>query len=209
MSKTFKRAQQKKLFGFTNIDVQQNRRLGRIEKKIRDSTEQIENSFSLASAAMNATPVVLHMVPAGAEGLKAKLLSFEIHGVVKQDLTSAIIDDYRVDLVLDRHPNKIAETATIIYGSATPSNEEYVRINEGKRFKILRSWRGYLSSSEGSMSFRKIDAKIKLNVIVESLTSDTFTATSIIKNNLSLLHWTTATANQPTFQHKIRLVSNE
>ncbi len=188
------------------IDVQQDRRLNKIEKKIRDSQEAMSLPFAIVSGVMNATPQVVHIDPATTpDGLKSKMLMFEIHGVIKQDLASAIIDDYRMDLVLDKTPNKLAQLPVTTYGSATPTIETLTNQSQRKRFRIIRSWRGYLSSSEGSNSFRKFDAKIRLGMIVETSADGNFTATNLLKNNLSLIRWTTATANQPiiTFSSSI------
>ncbi len=193
-----------------NVDVRQNKRLRRIEKRMRDTEEIMFDEFNISAVQMNATPVVLHITPdAQGDGVKSRMLLFEIHGVVKQDLASAIVDDYRMDLVLDKTPNKLAQLPLNTYGSATPTTETLLNPGFFKRFRILKTWRGYLSSSEGSNTFRKFDAKMKLRLVVETATDGDFAFNQIIRNNLSLIRWTTATAAQPTITFSSRLSFTE
>ena len=83
-------------------------------------------------------------------GQDVKVKSVHIRGVVKQNLASALIDDYRIDIVLDRFPGLAANTPLLVYGDATPANFALKNFQNRKRFKILRSIRGHLSSNEGS-----------------------------------------------------------
>ncbi len=184
-----------------------NRRVTKIERNLRAILDSIAVDFTQSSVALDATPTVTHITPGtGADGVKSKLLSFEIQGVIKQNLASAIIDDYRIDLVLDRQPNKVAITPLVFYGSATPTTERLLIVQQQKRFRIIKSWRGYLSSSEGSNSFRKFGGTFKLNLMCISTVDANFADTNLLKNNISLIFWTTASANQPLLTFRSRLM---
>ena len=74
-------------------------------KNIKQAQEFINiDSVVTADTAMNATPQVVYLTESlQVSGLRAPLTSIQIRAVVKQNLTSALVDDYRVDLVLDRN----------------------------------------------------------------------------------------------------------
>ncbi len=122
-------------------------------------------------------------------------------------MTSAINDEWRVDLILDRLPGGVLATALELYAeTTTPEIYAYKNFNNKTRFKILRSWRGIFN--EATKTAEYLDAYIKLNLFTETDTEDSFgTIGTMIKNTLLLVRWTTATANQPTFEGITRVVS--
>ncbi len=203
---------QKQLFGFVGKPKSVARRALNIAKSnkavIKAHFEmKKQDLIETADTALNATPqITMINIAADTEGLRITAKSLQIRFVVKQNLASAIIDDYRVDVVLDRRPNKVEITPLLYLGDATPSIEAFKAFGEKSRYKILRTWSGYLSSSEGSNSFRKVNAFIKLNLVQEAVTQDSMAQSTIIKNAIYLVKWTTATANQPTFGGETRLV---
>ncbi len=205
-----KRKLQKELFGFSGKKTL-TKRVGKIERRIRQSQELQLAQFDQTATALNATPTVTHINMASKpEGRKAKMLFYEIKGVFKQNLASAVIDNYRLDLVLDKNPNKLAQTPLNNYGSATPTVEVLRNIlNSEQRVRIIRSISGSLSSSEGSASFRHFHWRVKLGMVSVSSVDGNFTATNLLKNNISLIFWTTATANQPTIQFESILKFDE
>ncbi len=163
-----------------------------------------------ATQALNATPTVL-LIFASMEmsGFNLTLKSFQVRGVIKQNLASAIIDDYRVDLVLDRAPAGVAITPLLYLDSATPTITAFKSFGSKGRYRILKTWSGYLSSSEGSHSFRKVNSYIRLNFKVETKAENAYTQANLIKNALYLVRWTTATANQPTVAMDMRIVYDD
>ena len=175
------------------------------KRKIADTREISVSPTTLGSTVMSSTPQILYLQPAGTDGSKVKVTSFQIKGVIKQDLASAIIDDYRVDLVLDRYPAKLILTAISYLDATNPTILDFKTFAAKERFKILKTWSGYLSSSEGSNSFRKFNDYIRINHFSEG--DDSFDQDQVTKNALYLVRWTTASANQPLAQFKARLYS--
>ncbi len=176
------------------------------KKKIHDTREMDNTDQDTGALTLNATPVVLYIIPSSANtGNKVSIKSFQLRGVVKQNLSSAIIDDYRIDLVLDRRPDKAAITPLLYLRSATPRIDAYKDFDEKERYRIIKTWSGYLSSSEGSNSFRKINYYTRLNYFAEG--DNGVSQTTITKNALYIVFWTTASANQPTFQAEFSIVS--
>ncbi len=175
-------------------------------KAIRTQRDFKVGEEIVAQAALNATPTVRFLIQVNIEGTKVLVKSVQVKGIVKQNLTSALIDDYRVDLVMDRYPDKAAITPLLYLGSATPKVLAFKDFAEKARYRILKTWSGYLSSSEGSNSFRKINYFKSLNITKTSDTINSISQTSIIRNALYLVFWTTATANQPTFEFSYRQV---
>ncbi len=160
------------------------------------------------STVLDATPAITNVTGLG-DGSKVRFNSFRIRGVIKQNLASAIIDDYRIDIVMDRHPGAVQITPALYLGAATPTIDAFKNFDSKERYKILRTIRGHLSSSEGSNSFREIDEYIRLNVLQETNTDGNFAVTKLTKNALYIVHWTTSTANQPTFNYTHQLVMSE
>lgn len=189
--------------------VEQALRMARSNKrKLGDYLEVFSAAATVASdVALSSTPTVLLLIAnMGMSGNKTTLKSVQVRAVVKQNLTSALIDDYRVDLVIDRAPAGVAITPLLYLGDATPNITAYKDFDGKGRYKILKTWSGYLSSSEGSNSFRKINSYVRLNLKSETNQFDQYAQGNLIKNALYLVRWTTASANQPTFKGDIRVV---
>ncbi len=182
----------------------------KVDRKQKQDLEYFEAvGIPLAVVALNATPTSLALLLADLQGFKMQMLSVQVRGVIKQNLASAIIDDYRMDIVLDRRPDGGTITPALVYGSATPKIYAFKHFGNKTRFKILRSIRGYLSSSEGSNSFRVINEYVKLNLSYESKSRDSETEANSIKNMIYLIFWTTASANQPTIEVHHKIVTRE
>ncbi len=102
--------------------------LAKKNKRTLSRVAEMDGAFqSVASIAMNATPVVKNIAHSFATtmGNKWKLFSLRVTGTIKQNLASALIDDYRFDVVLDRMPAGVAITPLLVYGAATPKWEAY------------------------------------------------------------------------------------
>ncbi len=176
-------------------------------KTIREQVDLKVTDLVVTEIALAATPAAAtYIVGNSVDGNKVKVKSIQIKGVVKQNLTSALIDDYRLDLVMDRMPNKTIITPLLYLGDATPTVLAYKDFGSKGRYRIIKTWSGYLSSPEGSNSFRKINYFKSLNIMQTSETANTMSQASIIRNAFYLVMWTTASANQPTFEGNIRMV---
>ncbi len=155
---------------------------------------------------LNATPVVLFLAMGGT-GYNVQMVSCHVKGWIRQNLASVITDDYRMDLVLDREPNKTALTPTLYLASATPTIHRMKVFKDRQRFKILKTWSGHFN--ENVNVSRKIEGFFPLNLKVKSNTADTFGQAQVLNNALYLVYWTTASANQPTFSHIARVVTKD
>ncbi len=176
------------------------------KRKINETREMGEGTSTLAAVALNATPTVRYINPGGMLGVKLPVKSFQVRGVVKQNLTSAIIDGYRMDLVLDRHPDGAAITPLLYLGTATPKLYEYKDFDRKERFKIIKTWSGYFNSNDGVASHRRINDYFRLNYMFESSAASQESNSVAEKNALYLVFWTDASANQPTIEFKSRIV---
>ncbi len=209
-----KRRLQKQLFGFSASRSVANRalRLAKANRRKLKSVTELSTSIEVdENITLNATAVTQYLQPpALSGGLKDEwtVTMLQVRGVIKQNLTSAIIDDYRVDYVMDRRPEGADVTALIVYGTATPSYEEYPDFDQRGRFKILKSFRGHFNSNDGVNSSRELNFDLRQNV-KQTSSSGQVTVDDLLTNAYYMISWTTATANQPTIVSKIRLLGHD
>lgn len=181
----------------------------RNRKTLSRKKDIISGLINDVTSVMSSTPTVVDVTLAVSSGANTRtgfnvfMKVLRIRGLVKQNLTSALADDYRIDVVLDRFPEEALTTPLEVYGSATPSTIRQVIFGERKRFKILKSWRGLLEPQNNIG--RHISADIKLNLKLETDTDAVFGFGSLTKNMIVIFFWTTATANQPTFLRNFRI----
>ncbi len=166
------------------------------KSKLASAIEVVLGKATTAGDVFNSTPIVDYLSPlTGMNGFKAKIRSVRVKGTIKQNLASALADDWRVDLVLDRRPDGAEVTPLELYGSATPSIGDFKNHNFKSRFRILRSAFGVFES-QGPTS-ATIDWYVKLNIITETVATGSWAIASVLKNAIFLVYWTTAVANQP------------
>ncbi len=171
------------------------------KRKINDKYEIVMNSVRTITTAFNAAPIITYLSDGGASfgsGQRIKITSVRVKAIIRHNLASDLLDDYRVDLVLDRTPNRANVTALDLYGSATPSIVTYKDRNVLRRFKILRSQFGVVNDVAGGPGSATIDWYVKLNVFTVTENDDSWAIADVTKNALFLVYWTTASANQPT-----------
>ncbi len=176
-------------------------------KKIREGQDLKVNTSAPITATLNATPAVLFMSADSADGVKAKVKSIRVSGYVLQNLTSTITDDYRIDLVMDRYPDKAVITPLLYLGTATPKIAEFKNFLGKERYKIIKTWSGHFN--ESTTVSRKISGYFRQNVTQVSVTNNSMGQTDIIRNAYYLVYWTTASANQPTMYLNWRLVYSD
>ncbi len=175
------------------------------QKTIRRDIEYLSTDATFAAAALAATPTVTHLPLGSIAGPKGVMKSIQLRGKILQNLASALNDDWRVDLVLDRLPGNALPTVVEIYTSATPEIYAYKSIAERSRFKILRSWKGILNESNKTFEMLEFYSKLNLICVVEG--SSFANISTYLKNSIVLVKWTTATANQPTFEAFTRITT--
>lgn len=146
--------------------------------------------------AFNATPIVT-LISAAGDGERTRITSAVVKGTIKRDVASLLIDDWRVDLVLDREPQGTALTPLLYLATATPGIGEIRNLIFKERFKILRTESGVFGESGNGVSGHVINWYVKLSLIARTKTANNWGQAEIQNNALYLVYWTTATANQP------------
>ncbi len=203
-----KRALQKQLFGFAGPkQPAAQKALSLARKNRRKLNEFVEIGYvaitSPVTGTLNATPAVTELQFSPEEGTKCMLKSVRVKGWIKQQTASLLLDDYRVDIVLDRSPRGALPTASDIYGVAAPTINVMKGTGDFRRFKILRTIRGILEKAEiaagGASGSVLFDFYVKLNLVQLTQAPGNFAIANLTKNAVSIVLWTTATANQPTF----------
>lgn len=175
------------------------------KKKLSTVVEHSQAGTVTSTDVFNATPVV-DLIPATGDGLKTRITSASVKGTIKRNVDSNLIDDWRVDLVLDRMPEGTEVTPLVLYGSATPPIGAFKNILYKERFKILRSEMGTFDESGNGKAGHIINWYVRLNLIAKSNTANSFTQAAIQNNAIYLIYWTTATANQPIPVFQSRLI---
>ncbi len=179
------------------------RRVTKIERKLRAAIEldAAGTLGTLQTNTLNATPIVIDILATidivVTEGFKILLKSFQLNAEVRQNLTSALSDNWRVDLVLDKKPTGIAAiTPLIVYGDATPDITALPVFTKRDRFSILRTWRGLLN--ESTNIGKVFGGIVRVNKMMVTAAEGNYLNNQMQKNNLIMFMWTTATANQPS-----------
>ncbi len=168
----------------------------KVDKKQKRSVEYVLGKTTISTDAFNATPVDDHLTEGLAgEDFKVRMTSLSIKGTIKRNTTSVLVDDYRIDVVLDKNPQGAVATALEVYGSATPVIGAHKNPLQKGRFKVLRSKFGVLDDS--GPSGVSINWYIKLNLMCVTKVSDNYAIANLLKNSIMLFYWTTASANQP------------
>ncbi len=167
----------------------------RNQRKIGSVIEMVENEDTYV-AVMDPAPVI-HFLNLAGDGRRTRITSVAVKGLIRRNLASALVDDWRVDLVLDRTPigDGTLMTAQDLYGDALPEIGEFKSLANKERFKILRSAFG--AFSDVSVEHQVINWYVKLNLIALSDTDNSWTENGVIKNALYLVYYTTAVANHP------------
>lgn len=180
------------------------KRLSRVEKKVaRIVTLKTVNLSEVDVTLSTAGDIRLAQINA-VEGRKILIRGINFRFDLRQNLSSTIGDDYRVMLLLDKNVENTKPTLLQLFGSATPSINIHLEEDKFSRIKVLREWVGIF---EQQTSVAKVvNARIKMNMTMESNTTDTFTQAALMKGALYVLVWTTATSNQPTISYIVQFV---
>ncbi len=168
-------------------------------RKIKNLTEVHQGITSNMETAFNATPIVTFLIPVG-EGEKTQMTHVTLKGIIKRNVASDAIDDYRLDVVLDKAPAGVKATSALVYGSATPElGDPHNNLTRG-RFKILRSMIGAFGESGNGIAHRVVNWRIPIKRIVVSKTANSFVQDAIMTNAVYVFYWTTSANNQPTIK---------
>ncbi len=167
------------------------------------------------SGTLDETPVVAHIdlysTGAGSngvvmEGMTATLKSVRIKGWFKSVGVTNVPG--RLDIVLDRTP--VAGTLATFNEIYLPASGAATSVNSmmkpaGKaRFKLLASFRGSALTNDGQVFM--FERYIRMNHKIASITAQSYTQATQIKNAILIVHWADANANQPTYQYVTQVV---
>lgn len=167
----------------------------KLKTQMKTVGEQVRGTVKTSTDPFNSTPVV-DLIEATGDGLRTRITSVQVQGTIKSNLTSALSDDYRIDLVLDRQPKGVKVTPLEVYGNATPAIGALKNLTYKERFKILKSKTGVFNKACMTVGI-PLNWYVKTNLISESATANSFTQANVQTNAIYLIYWTTAAANQP------------
>ncbi len=176
--------------------------------QIKLSSEVVLGKTVTHTDPFNATPIVdmLNDGLSGGEDFKNKMRSLQLRGTIKRNVASTLIDDWRVDIVLDRNPQGIEVTPLLVYGTATPTIGEMKNHSLKKRFKLLRTLSGVFGEGGNGVGGVVINVYLKLNLVCVAKTTTTWTQAGLLTNAIYLIYWTSASANQPIPALKSRIM---
>jgi len=161
------------------------------------------NEVNLAFTA-SAVPAITYLQPPVADGERQTIQHIRGRIWVRQNLTSALVDNYRIDLVLDRFPAGVVIDPASIYEDSTPRITALKSFDLRNRYKIVKSWMGAFEAS--SPVTRMITFFARSGLVVEN-DGNTPSQANVAKNAYYLIFWTEATTNVPIITHDIELVS--
>lgn len=164
-------------------------------------------TFTLASTNMTASkvPTVKYLQPSNGLGESAVIKRILGNIYIKSNTASNAVDDWRVDIVLDRTPARLTLSLADVYGSATPKITIPINFNTRDRYKIVRSWTGSFNDQSGTTS-RHIRLNFNSGLKAVSNTA-VFSQANIEKNAYYLVFWTSATSNTPIIEHDGYVIS--
>ena len=176
--------------------------------KIAKAGRQMESlSYSEDSLAMTASnaPALLYIQPPTTEGSKQTISYIEGRIFVRRNLTSAVIDTWRVDLVLDRQPAGVVLNYADLYNSdATPRPTALMDYDAQSRYKFVKSWSGAFGPQDNQ--FKMINFKVRSGLKVEADSRIPY-QDSVNKNAYYLVWFTNAATNMPLITYDIQIVS--
>lgn len=181
----------------------------RNRRELNEFNELLSIDVAISESSLQPTPTILYLGGAqnGVEGFSYTLKSVSLKGVIKH--VSAITDDYRIDLVIDRAPNKITLTPLEYLDNVAPTIWAFKSFGAKSRFRIIKTWSGHLDEVGGANNFIDINYYKRLNIKVDSDEADSFAPGQVIRNALYLVRWSTATTNFPTFEGNVRIVHSD
>ena len=156
------------------------------------------------SMTASAVPTVVFLQPPTCDGEKQTIQNIEARMFIRQNLASVLVDNYRVDLVLDRYPSGVALDLSKLYEDATPRITALLSYDMRDRYKIVKSYS--CAFSENSNTSRMINFKVRSGLVCEA-DGQTPSQANIQKNAYYLVFWTESTANTPIITYDIQIDS--
>lgn len=137
-------------------------------------------------------------------GEKQTIQDLEFNLIVK--IGAGNVDsNWRVDLVLDRMPTKAVLNLSDVYDDNTPECTALMSFDNRERYKICKSYQGFLSVAENN-----IHQILKFTVtsgLVAEADGTVFSQANILKNAYYLVYWADAITGFPTIQGDYRITS--
>lgn len=163
----------------------------------RRAQNELQTQSNANTQLLNVAPTITQLLITGdpnTQDLDYTFLKLDME--VRQDLASAVIDSYRIMVILDKNPNNALLTAIDVFEDVTPGITHYPDLKNKKRFTYLYDVRG--SFEENNNVSKQIRIRRKLRFTSRGSSRSSQVATSLVSNALYLFVYTTSTANQPT-----------
>jgi len=167
-------------------------------------TYEVKKFFNQIEMTVDADPTIVYLEPSVTSGEKQTIQYIEGRIYVKQNLTSALIDDYRIDVVLDRFPSGVVIDPLSLYESATPRITALLSYDMRDRYKIVKSYSGAFEEQTSTARYHRF--KVRSGLICEA-DGSTPNQASVMKNAYYLIFWTTASANTPIITFDLQIDS--
>lgn len=150
------------------------------------------------------TPEKQFLSPPNTDGERQTIQDIECFVKITHDIGSAGIVDWRMDLVLDRQPSKVTLDFADCYESATPETTALLSFNNRERYKICKSYTGYLDNDVATE--RIIHFKYRSGLVCEA-DGTVYSQANILKNAYYLVYWSNSTANHPSIVGTVRVTT--
>jgi len=154
---------------------------------------------------VNNAPQILYLQPPTTDGSKQTISYIEGKIFVRRNLSSTVIETWRVDLVLDRQPAGVILSYADLYNSdATPRPTALMDYDAKSRYKFVKSWSGAFGPQDNQ--FKMINFMVRSGLKVEA-DDVTPSQASVNKNAYYLIWFTNASANPPLITYDVQVVS--
>jgi len=167
------------------------------------SSRQVGDSLNLG---INTDPVgIRYIQPANGKTQVSKIVSISGKMQILSDLTTVLHDPWRVDLVLDRQPNKTTIDPTDVYNLAYGYTTALRNYDNSDRYKIVKSWGNVLTPDV--ISSRTINFKISSGLMVDGSEAGLYGIADLTKNAYYLLFRSDSTADPPLFTYELEIIN--
>lgn len=149
-------------------------------------------------------PAIKYLQPPDATSFRQTILKMIARIYVEQDVNSTVIDDFRIDIVLDRAPTGLPLSIENVYNTVTPRITHDIKQNDRDRYKLVKSFTG--GFGKGGATSRAFSFKVRSGLRVEC-TSNVPSQAAVQKNAYYIVYWTSSTVNTPKITYDILVQS--
>lgn len=135
-------------------------------------------------------------------GEKQTIQEIEFNLIVKMGAGDS---NWRVDIVLDRMPSKATLSLADVYDDNTPECTALMSFDNRERYKICKSYQGFLSLTENN-THQILKFSVPSGLVAEA-DGTVFNQSNILKNAYYLVYWADAVTGFPVIQGDYRISS--